>query len=389
MKLYHNARFETLDPANPFARYILCDGATIAYVGNDKPEGEYDTHDLMGHLVTPGLIDCHTHLIYGGNRASEFEQRLQGVSYEEIAKAGGGIRSTVKATRASSTLYETAAKRLAYWLKQGVTTLEIKSGYGLNLETERKMLQTVRALAQNFAVDIKTTYLAAHALPADYDDKDTYIDDTNIWMKTLNNEGLIDAVDAFCEGIGFSPAQTRRVFETASRLNLPVKLHADQLSNLEGAALAASYNALSADHVEYLSDAGVDAMAKAQTVAVLLPGATYYIRETKHPPIQALRDKGVKIALATDHNPGSSPILSPLLIMNMAATLFRMTPDECLRGFTVNAAAALGLSDRGMLKAGLRADFAVWDVAHSNELTYYVGHNPHIATIYKGEIRDL
>jgi imidazolonepropionase len=389
MITFHNARIETLDPANPFATHLVVEGGEIIYVGNNPPHTS-DSIDLHNALVTPALIDCHTHLIYGGNRAREFEMRLEGASYEEIAKAGGGIRFTVKATREASDdeLFSSAHKRALKLMSEGVATFEIKSGYGLDYETERRMLLTARALANALNIDIKTTYLAAHALPLEFQGRaDDYIKASNQWMVRLAKEGLIDAVDAFCEGIGFSLAQTQSVFEQAKALNLPVKLHAEQLSNLNGAALAARYNALSADHLEYLDEAGVMAMAKANTVAVLLPAAYYFIRETQKPPVALLRQYGVKIALATDHNPGSSPILSPLLVMNMAATLFRMTPAECLKAFTVNAAHALGFHDRGVLKAGMRADFAVWDCNTSNELTYFMGHNPLKALYIKGEKR--
>lgn len=389
MITYYNARFETLDSKNPHASHLVVDKGIIVYVGNAPPKTTQFI-DLNNSLVTPALIDCHTHLVYGGNRAREFEMRLEGASYEEIAKAGGGIRSTVKATREANhdELFHAAHKRVLKLMSEGVATLEIKSGYGLDYETERRMLLTARALAKALKIDIKTAYLAAHALPFEFQDRaDDYIKASNEWMMLLAREGLIDAVDVFCEGIGFSLTQTESVFKQAKALDLPVKLHAEQLSNLKGTELAARYNALSADHLEYLDEVGVKAMAEAGTVAVLLPAAYYFIRETQKPPIALLRQYGVKIALATDHNPGSSPILSPLMVMNMAATLFFLTPAECLRAFTINAAHALGFHDRGILKAGMRADFVAWDCENSHELTYFMGHNPLNALYIKGEKR--
>ena len=334
--------------------------------------------DLGGAVVTPGLIDCHTHLVYGGQRAAEFEQRLAGASYEEIARAGGGIRSSVAATRAASEhqLYAQAAHRVLNLLKEGVTTIEVKSGYGLSQASEAKMLRAARRL-KGLGVDVRTSYLGAHAVPPEFEGRqDAYVTALIEWMTPLHREGLIDAVDAFCEGIGFTPAQTRRVFEAAQALGLPVKLHAEQLSDQGGSQLAAEFKALSCDHLEHLSAAGVQAMAASGTVAVLLPGAYYFLRESKLPPVQALRDAGVPMAIATDHNPGTAPTLSLLLMLNMACTLFRLTPAEALRGVTVNAARALGLSDRGQLTAGQRADFCVWDIEHPNELAYYFGRNP-------------
>ncbi|HEY1392623.1 MAG TPA: imidazolonepropionase, partial [Methylibium sp.] len=312
-------------------------------------------------------------------RAQEFELRLQGASYEEIARAGGGIRSTVAATRAASDaqLLDSATRRLQALCAEGLTTIEIKSGYGLSAEHEARCLHIARTLDQQLPVSVRTTYLAAHALPPEFEGRaDDYIDAVCAWLPQLHAQGLVDAVDAFCERIGFTPAQTRRVFDAARRLALPVKLHAEQLSDQGGAALAAEFGALSCDHLEYLGDAGVQAMARAGTVAVLLPGAYYFLRETQLPPVAALRRHGVPIAIASDHNPGSSPALSLLLMLNMACTLFRLTPEEALRGVTVQAARALGLADRGRLAAGLRADFAVWEVEHPRELAYYFGHNP-------------
>lgn len=347
-------------------------------------------HDLGGAVVTPGLIDCHTHLVYAGQRASEFEQRLQGVAYEDIARAGGGIRATVAATRAASEaqLFELAARRLRYLLAEGVTTVEIKSGYGLNLATEAACLRVARRLGAELAVEVRSTFLGAHALPPEFTGRpDDYVSAVCDWMARLHADGLVDAVDAFCEGIGFTPVQTRRVFEAARALGLPVKLHAEQLSDQGGTQLACEFSALSCDHLEHLSAAGVQAMAAAGTVAVLLPGAYYFLRETQAPPVDALRAAGVPIAISTDHNPGTSPALSLLLMLNMACTLFRLTPEEALRGVTVNAARALGLHDRGQLVAGQRADFCVWDIEHPNELAYFFGRNPLRQVVRAGVIR--
>ncbi len=336
--------------------------------------------------VTPGLVDCHTHLVFAGDRAVEFERRLQGASYEQIAREGGGILSTVRATRAAdeAALRAASLPRARALLADGVTTLEIKSGYGLDFETERRMLRVARRLGEATGQTVRTTYLAAHALPPEFAGRaDDYIDAVIDWLPRLHAEGLVDAVDAFCEGIGFSPAQTRRVFEAARALGLPVKLHADQLSNLGGAALAAEFGGLSADHIEYTDEAAVAAMAAAGTVAVLLPGAFHVLRETKLPPIDALRAHGVPMAVATDLNPGTSPLQSLRLAMSLACTHFRLTPEEALRGATLHAARALGLSDRGRLAPGLRADFVQWDIAHPAELSYWLGaplaHATHLA----------
>jgi len=355
----------------------------IAWVGADDalpPDLHVDAeHDLDGALVTPGLVDCHTHLVYGGDRADEFEQRLHGASYEQIARAGGGIRSTVAATRAESEagLLASALRRARTLMAEGVTTLEVKSGYGLSLEHEARCLRVARRLGAELPLTVAATCLAAHALPPEFEGRaDDYIDAVCAWLPALHAEGLVDAVDGFCDRIGFTAAQTRRVFDAARRLGLPVKLHAEQLSDQHGAALAAEYGALSCDHLEYVGADGVAAMAAAGTVAVLLPGAFYFLRETRLPPVAALRAAGVPIAIATDHNPGSSPTLSPLLMLSMASTLFRLTPEEALRGMTVHAAHALGLDDRGTLAAGQRADFVAWNVAHPNELAYWFGRNP-------------
>ncbi|HVO90259.1 MAG TPA: imidazolonepropionase, partial [Casimicrobiaceae bacterium] len=333
--------------------------------------------DLEGRWVTPGLIDCHTHLVYAGNRASEFERRLNGESYADITRQGGGINATVRATRAADarTLLAQSAPRIQALRDEGVTTVEIKSGYGLDTASELKLLSVARQLGKHARVDVATTLLAAHAVPADFAGRaDDYVDYVcNDTIPAAAREGLADAVDAFCESIAFSPAQTRRVFEAAHRHGLPVKLHADQLSDLDGAALAAQYDACSADHLEWTNEHGVAAMARAGTVAVLLPGAFYALRETRLPPIAALRAHGVPIAIATDCNPGTSPVSSITLMLSMACTLFGLTPAEALAGVTRNAARALRLPDRGHIEAGLRADLAVWDVGEPAELAYRIG----------------
>ena len=341
---------------------------------------------LGGRLVTPGLIDCHTHIVHGGNRAAEFEMRLNGASYEEVARAGGGIVSTVTATRSASEdeLLTDALRRVDALIAEGVTTIEIKSGYGLDVETELRMLRVARAVMANRPVRVRTSFLGAHATPAEYKDRDdAYIDEVCIpALRAAHAEGLVDAVDGFCEGIAFSVDQIARVFDVARELGLPVKLHAEQLSNLGGAKLAASYGALSADHIEYLDEDGVKAMAAAGTCAVILPGAFYTLHETQKPPIDALRKHGVPMALSTDINPGSSPLNSLLLAMNMGCTLFRMTPEEALRGVTVNAARALGLTDVGTIAPGKRAELAVWDVEQPAELAYRIGFNPLYTRIF-------
>lgn len=372
---------------------IAIQDGKIAWVGpqTDVPAdfAGLDQRSLGGRVVTPGLIDCHTHIVHGGDRAVEFEMRLNGASYEEVARAGGGIVSTVTATRAASEdeLLAQALRRVDVLIAEGVTTIEIKSGYGLDTETELRMLRVARMIADQRPIRVKTTFLGAHATPAEYAGRDDdYIDEVCIpALRAAHAEGLVDAVDGFCEGIAFQPAQIARVFDVARDLGLPVKLHAEQLSNLGGAKLAASYGALSADHIEYLDEPGVRAMADAGTVAVILPGAFYTLRETQQPPLDLLRKHGVPIALATDLNPGTSPLNSILLTMNMGCTLFRMTPEEALRGVTQHAAAALGLTDLGTIAPGQVADLAVWDIAEPAELSYRIGFNP-LAFRITGEI---
>ena len=372
---------------------IACRDMRIVYAGAaaDAPPGldAPERIDCAGRWITPGLIDCHTHLIYAGDRSREFELRLRGASYEEIARAGGGIRSTMRATRAASeqALIDAALPRLDALIAEGATTIEVKSGYGLDLDTERKQLRAAQALAGRRQVTIATTFLGAHALPPEAVGADAYIDLVCTQMiPAVAREGLAEAVDAFCEGIGFSPEQTARVFEAARAHGLKVKLHADQLSNTHGAALAARFNALSADHLEYADEAGVQAMAGAGVVAVLLPGAFYFLRETRRPPIERLRNHHVPIALATDCNPGTSPLTSLLLTMNMGATLFGLTVDECVAGVTREAARALGrLSDAGTLEAGKFCDLAIWEIDRPAELVYRIGFNPLHARVWRGQ----
>ncbi|KPC25189.1 Imidazolonepropionase [Pseudomonas syringae pv. cilantro] len=360
---------------------IVTFGALIEWIGPQAElvEQEHDNCiDLDGAWVTPGLIDCHTHTVFGGNRSGEFEQRLQGVSYAEIAAAGGGIASTVRATRAASEdeLYASAERRLRHLLKDGVTTVEMKSGYGLDLENERKILRVIRRLGNTQPVTVRATCLAAHALPPEYADRaDDFISHIcNDMLPALAAEGLVDAVDAFCEYLAFSPAQVEQVFITAGQLALPVKLHAEQLSSLGGSSLAARYKALSADHLEFMTEDDAIAMAAAGTVAVLLPGAFYFLRETQLPPMEALRKHGVPIAISTDLNPGTSPGLSLRLMLNMACTLFRMTPEEALAGVTFNAAKALGMSaTHGSLEVGKVADFVAWNIERPADLAYWLG----------------
>ena len=359
-------------------------GGKIAWVGAkaDLP-GEYaamPVQNMSGRLITPALIDCHTHTVHGGNRAAEFEMRLHGASYEEVARAGGGIVSTVTATRRASEdeLVAAAMPFVDAMIAEGVAVIEIKSGYGLEQNTELRMLRAARRIGRLRPVLVRTSFLAAHAVPVEYMGRaDAYIDQVCIpALHAAHAERLVDAVDGFCEGIAFSPAQIERVFQAARSLGLPVKLHAEQLSNLGGAALAARYGAMSADHLEYLDEAGVVAMAAAGTVAVILPGAFYTLREQRMPPIHLLRQHAVPMAVATDMNPGSSPMVSLLLAMNMACTLFRMTPVEALAGATTHAARALGLADRGTLAVGQIADLAVWNCGHPAELAYRIGFNP-------------
>ncbi len=400
-RLWINGRLATMTEAGPYGTIdpgaLAISGGDLAWVGSmadlpDRPENlAHDLFDLEGRWVTPGLIDCHTHLVYGGNRAREFELRLEGASYEEIARAGGGIRSTVAATRQADeqTLYAVAAGRLEALLEEGVTTIEIKSGYGLDLANELKQLRVARRLGESHPVTVKTSFLGAHALPPEFDgDADGYINAVAAMMPEVAASGLADAVDAFCEGIGFSADQTGRVFEAARSQGLPVKLHADQLSDLGGAALAARFGALSADHLEYTNDQGIAAMAKAGTVAVLLPGAFYFLRETKLPPIESFRSAGVSMAIATDCNPGSAPVTSLLLMLNMASTLFRLTPEEALAGVTRNGARALGIADtHGTLEAGKAADFCIWDIDSPADLAYRIGFNPLVQVYRAGRAR--
>jgi imidazolonepropionase len=387
--IWLDARLATLDPARPGLGVIergavAAKDGRIAFAGAaaELPTG-WDAMNriaLDGRWITPGLIDCHTHLVYAGDRAHEFELRLAGASYEEIARAGGGIVSTVKATRAASEeeLVRVSLPRLDRLIAEGVTTIEIKSGYGLDRETETRQLQAARRLARERAIDVVTSFLGAHALPPEANgNKDAYIDAVCTMIPAIARERLAAAVDAFCEGIAFSPAQTARVFAAAKAAGLSVKLHADQLSNLHGARLAAEHGALSADHLEYTDADGVAAMARAGTVAVLLPGAFYVLRETQLPPVEALRRHRVPIALATDCNPGTAPITSLLTILNMAATLFRLTVDEAIAGVTREAARALGLIDRvGTLTPGKLCDLAIWDIERPAELVYRIGFNP-------------
>ncbi|WP_315725243.1 MULTISPECIES: imidazolonepropionase [unclassified Bradyrhizobium] len=398
-RIWHNARLATLREGQPGLGVVeqgvvAARGGRIAFAGPqydfpadaDAPE----RIDCGGRWITPGLVDCHTHLVYGGDRAHEFELRLAGASYEEIARAGGGIVSTVAATRAASEqdLIASALPRLDALLAEGVTTIEIKSGYGLETATELRQLSAARALGSKRQVGVRTSFLGAHALPVEAGgDKDRYIDLVcNEMLPAVAESGLADAVDAFMENIAFSAEQTSRVFAAAKALGLRVKLHADQLSNLGGAALAAEFGALSADHLEHTDDAGAAAMARSGTVAVLLPGAYYFIRETQKPPVELFRRHGVKLALATDCNPGSSPLTSLLLTMNMAATLFRMTVDECIAGVTREGARALGLlAETGTLEAGKWCDLAIWDIGRPAELVYRMGFNPLHQRVWRGQ----
>ncbi|WP_170345304.1 imidazolonepropionase [Ruegeria atlantica] len=375
----------------PNAAIAFQDGQ-IAWIGAvaDLPSrfADQPRTRLGGRLVTPALIDCHTHVVHGGHRAAEFEMRLKGASYEEVARAGGGIISTVKATRAAGVeeLVAQALPRVDAMLAQGVSVIEVKSGYGLDDKTELNMLRAARALPDHRPIRILTSFLGAHAVPRDYEGRASdYIHQVCIpTLRAAHAEGLVDAVDAFCEGIAFQPEELIPLFDVATELGLPIKIHAEQLSNLGGAKLAAGYGALSADHIEYLDEAGVQAMARAGTVGVILPGAFYTLRETQAPPIDLLRQHGVPMALATDCNPGSAPMTSLLLAMNMGCTLFRMTPEEALKGVTTHAARALGLADCGQISAGRRADLAVWNVEHPAELAYRIGFNPLHTRIFGG-----
>lgn len=397
-RVWRNARLATFSAALPGMGVVergavMAQNGRISYAG---PEADMpataaaETIDCEGRWITPGLIDCHTHLVHAGDRAGEFEMRLAGASYEEVARAGGGIVSSVKALRAAGEdeLVAQSLPRLDALLAEGVTTVEIKSGYGLDLDNEKKSLRAARRLGESRPVTVRTSFLGAHALPPEAGgDQDAYIDlVAKLMLPEVAAEGLADAVDGFCEGIAFSPAQIARVFDAAGAAGLPVKLHADQLSNLGGAELAARYGALSADHLEYTDEAGAVAMARAGTVAVLLPGAFYFIREAKKPPLDLFRRHGVRMALATDCNPGTSPLTSLLLTMNMAATLFGMTVEECLAGVTREAAHALGLGgEAGTLEAGKRADLAIWNIGRPAELVYRMGFNPLHARIWRGQ----
>jgi imidazolonepropionase len=397
-RLIVNVHLATMEPASPYGTIrdgvLASRNGRIAWVGarSEMPTDLAAREELDGRggWLTPGLIDCHTHLVYAGSRAGEFERRLAGESYESIARAGGGIMATVRATRAASEdeLLAASAKRLKRLLDEAVTTVEIKSGYGLDAQSELRLLRVARRLGEACAVEVRTTLLAAHALPPEYagraDDFITLVCDEIV--PSASRAKLADAVDAFCEKIGFSPAQTRRVFAAASAQGLRAKLHADQLSDSGGAALAAEFAALSADHLEHTSESGVAALARSGTAAVLLPGAYYFLRETKLPPIDALRQHGVPIAIATDCNPGTSPVTSLLLMLSMACTLFRLTPEEALAGVTRNAALALGLADRGTLAAGKRADLALWSVEGPAELAYAIGANPCTGIMRGGDV---
>jgi imidazolonepropionase len=397
-RIWRNARLATMVPG-PEGLGIIDDGLVacregrIVYAGAvDRAPAELDALEVLDcerRWITPGLVDCHTHLVYAGDRAHEFEQRLNGVSYEAIARAGGGILATVEATRAASETELVAASlpRLDALLAEGVTTVEIKSGYGLALEHERKQLRAARALGGERAVTVRTTFLGAHAVPPEFAGRaDDYISEVvGHMLPALANEGLVDAVDAFCETIGFTRDQTKRVFNAATLAGLPVKLHAEQISNMHGAETAAAFRALSADHLEHVDENGIRAMAAAGTAAVLLPGAFYFLRETQVPPLAALRAAKIPIAIATDSNPGTSPLTSPLMAMNLAATLFRMTVEECLVGFTRAAAQALGVAgSTGTLEAGKSCDLAIWNIERPAELVYRMGFNPLHARVWRG-----
>jgi imidazolonepropionase len=399
--LWLNVNLATMAGGDPYGMVkdgvLVVGGSKIAWLGKraDLPEDYKSrvgkTYDGQGGWITPGLVDCHTHLVYAGSRALEFELRLKGATYEEIARQGGGIRSTVAATREAdeNALLEQSALRLMALMQEGVTTVEIKSGYGLDLETELRMLRVARQLGEKYPLTVVPTYLGAHALPPEFEGRsDEYIDLVcNSVMPEVAAQKLAVAVDAFCENIGFTPDQTEKVFQKAQKLGLAIKLHAEQLSDLKGASLAARNGALSADHLEYVSEEGIKAMAASGTVAVLLPGAFYFLRETRLPPIDLMRSHGVPIALSTDCNPGSSPTTSLLLMLNMACTLFRMTPEEALAGITRNGARALGLEERiGTLEAGKVADFVLWDISEPAELAYRMGFNPLKQVVRHGKL---
>ncbi len=398
LKKLTNSKIVTFDNDRPYGQIddgaLVIDRGLIAWVGATKnlptEYNECETINLEERLITPALIDCHTHIVHGGHRAAEFEMRLQGASYEDVARAGGGIVSTVSATRNASLdqMLQSALPRVDALISEGVSLVEIKSGYGLDTETELNMLRAARRIEQTKPIRVVTSFLGAHAIPREYKGQaDQYIDEVCIpTLKIAHEEKLVDYVDGFCEGIAFSPEQIERVFTAAKSLGLPVKLHAEQLSHLGGVQLAARYGAVSADHVEYANEDDAKAMALAGTVAVLLPGAFYTVRETQIPPIDAFRVNGVAMALATDCNPGSSPMTSLLLAMNMACTLFHMTPEEALAGITKNAAKALGLQDTGIIKAGMRADLAVWNVEGPAELAYRIGFNPLHQRIFGGQM---
>ena len=397
-RVWRGARLATMAAALPGlgiveSGLIAAKDGRIVYAGavSDAPSLDAaETIDCAGRWITPGLVDCHTHIVYGGNRAHEFELRLAGASYDEISRAGGGIVSTMRATREASedALLDAARKRVEALMRDGVTTLEIKSGYGLDLDSEMKSLRVARRLGEVLPLSVVTTFLGAHALPPEANgDKDAYIAQVcERQLPAVAKAGLADAVDAFCESIAFSPAQTARVFETARTFGLPVKLHAEQLTTLGGAALAARFGALSADHLEHADEAGIQALAQSGTVAVLLPGAFYFLRETQKPPVDLLRKHGVPIAISSDSNPGTSPLTSLLLTMNMAATFFRLTVDDCLLGVTRQAARALGRLDQvGTLEAGKSCDLAIWDIERPAELVYRIGFTPLHQRVWRGQ----
>lgn len=398
--IWRNARLATLDPHRPAPYGLLEKTALITRGENilalipeaDLPSNLPAKHDLQGRLVTPGLIDCHTHLVFGGDRAAEWEQRLNGTSYQSISAQGGGINATVSATRSSTpeALYQLAQARLARMMREGVTTLEIKSGYGLDDENEEKLLRVAQQLAQHHAIEISPTLLAAHAVPQEYrQDPDGWIDHIcQYTLPTLWQKQLFEAVDVFCETVGFTPAQTERVFQAAQALKIPVKGHVEQLSNLGGSALVSRYHGWSADHIEYLDEAGVVAMAQSGTVAVLLPGAFYFLQERQRPPVELLRQHGVPMAVATDYNPGTSPFASLHLAMNMACVQFGLTPEEAWAGVTRHAALALGRgATHGQLKAGYKADFAIWDAEKPVEMVYEPGRNPLWQRVFRGKMQ--